>query len=61
MGKVVFDISMSLDGFIAGANARPEEGWAGLGDGGERLHDWGFNSTDPRNQKIAESWIGTGQ
>ena len=26
MGKVIFDISMSLDGFITGANARPEAG-----------------------------------
>jgi dihydrofolate reductase len=60
MGKVVFDISMSLDGFIAGANARPEAGWAGLGDGGERLHDWGFSSTDPRNREIVESWVSTG-
>jgi dihydrofolate reductase len=60
MGKVVYDISMSLDGFIAGANARPEEGWAGLGDGGERLHDWGFKSTDPRNLKVVESWGAVG-
>jgi len=60
MGKVIYDISMSLDGFIAGANARPEAGWAGLGDGGERLHDWGFNSTDPRNLKVVESWAATG-
>ncbi|HET7143330.1 MAG TPA: dihydrofolate reductase family protein [Anaerolineales bacterium] len=60
MGKVVYDISMSLDGFIAGANARPEAGWAGLGDGGERLHDWGFNSADPRNRKIIESWASAG-
>ncbi len=60
MGKVVYDISMSLDGFIAGANARPEAGWAGLGDGGERLHDWGFNSADPRNLKVIESWASTG-
>src|SRR5688572_7296613 len=60
MGKVVFDISMSLDGFIAGANARPEAGWAGLGEGGERLHDWGFNSADPRNLKVVESWGTTG-
>lgn len=60
MGKVVFDISMSLDGFIAGANARPEAGWGGLGEGGERLHDWGFKSTDPRNQKIIEGWAATG-
>jgi dihydrofolate reductase len=60
MGKVVYDISMSLDGFIAGANARAEAGWAGLGDGGERLHDWGFKSTDPRNLKITESWGSVG-
>src|SRR5215208_6066779 len=57
MGKVIYDISMSLDGFIAGANVRPEAGWAGLGDGGERLHDWGFNSADPRNRDIAEALV----
>jgi dihydrofolate reductase len=55
MGKVIFDISMSLDGFITAANARPE---AGLGDGGERLHDWGFYSADPRNREVME-WYGT--
>ena len=59
MGKVIYDISMSLDGFIAGANARPEAGWAGLGDGGERLHDWGFNSADPRNREIEETLLAT--
>ena len=58
MGKVIFDISMSLDGFITGANARPEAGWGGLGEGGERLHDWGFNSADPRNREVME-WYGT--
>ena len=57
MGKVIFDISMSLDGFITAANARPE---AGLGDGGERLHDWGFNSADPRNHDIMEWYANTG-
>jgi dihydrofolate reductase len=57
MGKVIFDISMSLDGFITGANARPE---AGLGDGGERLHEWGFNSADPRNREIMEWYATTG-
>jgi dihydrofolate reductase len=57
MGKVVFDISMSLDGFITAANARPE---AGLGDGGERLHDWGFNSADPHNREIMEWYATTG-
>jgi dihydrofolate reductase len=49
MGKVSYDISMSLDGFITAANVRPE---AGLGDGGERLHDWAFNSKDPRNREL---------
>jgi dihydrofolate reductase len=39
MGSVIYDKSMSLDGFIAGANVRLE---AGLGDDGERLHDWAF-------------------
>src|SRR5688500_16578027 len=60
MGKVIYDISMSLDGFIAGANVRPEAGWGGLGDGGERLHDWGFTSADPRNREIAEAWASGG-
>ena len=59
MGKVIYDISMSLDGFIAGVHARPEAGWAGLGEGGERLHDWGFNSADPRNREIGEALLAT--
>jgi dihydrofolate reductase len=57
MGKVVFDISMSLDGFISGANVRPE---AGLGDDGERLHDWAFDSEDERNREIVAGWASTG-
>ncbi|HKN51335.1 MAG TPA: dihydrofolate reductase family protein [Amycolatopsis sp.] len=37
MGKVVLDVSVSLDGFTAGPNVRAEEP---MGDGGERLHEW---------------------
>jgi dihydrofolate reductase len=37
MGKVVFDISTSLDGFVAGPNPSLEDP---LGQGGERLHEW---------------------
>jgi dihydrofolate reductase len=37
MGKVVVDISMSLDGFVAGPDPSMEDP---LGKGGERLHDW---------------------
>ena len=60
MGKVIFDISMSLDGSITGANPRPETGWGGLGEGGERLHDWGFNSDDPRDREILERYTTAG-
>ena len=37
MSKVVLDVSMSLDGFVAGPNVREAEP---MGDGGERLHVW---------------------
>jgi dihydrofolate reductase len=38
-------MSMSLDGFIAGPNARMGNG---LGDGGERLHEWMYSrGADP--------------
>jgi dihydrofolate reductase len=37
MGKVFVDITTSLDGFIAGPNDSPD---LGLGEGGERLHEW---------------------
>jgi dihydrofolate reductase len=37
MGKLAVDISMSLDGFVAGPNPTLERP---LGDGGEGLHEW---------------------
>ena len=37
MGKLKLDISMSLDGYVAGPNQTLEEA---LGEGGEQLHDW---------------------
>jgi dihydrofolate reductase len=40
MGKVVADITTSLDGFVAGPNDGPE---LPLGEGGERLHQWVFD------------------
>lgn len=42
MGATVLYMSVSLDGFIAGPNAGPGNG---LGDGGERLHDWVLRGT----------------
>jgi dihydrofolate reductase len=37
MGKVLVDITTSLDGFVAGRDDGPE---LPLGEGGERLHEW---------------------
>ena len=37
MSNVCFDISMSLDGYVAGPDPRED---VPLGDGGEQLHDW---------------------
>jgi dihydrofolate reductase len=39
MSATVLYMSMSLDGFIAGPNEGPANG---LGDGGDRLHEWVF-------------------
>src|SRR3954453_11119882 len=65
MSKLCFDISMSLDGYVAGPDPR-EEG--PLGDGGERLHEWvlgtrawraahGYENgeTGPDDEIVAES------
>ena len=41
MGNVVIDMSMSLDGYIAAPNDVPGQG---LGEGGMRLHNWGFDN-----------------
>ena len=40
MGKVVFNMTVSLDGFVAGPNDGPDNG---LGDGGDRLFEWYFS------------------
>jgi dihydrofolate reductase len=37
MGKVRFEISISLDGYVAGPNQSEEHP---LGEGGEELHEW---------------------
>ena len=39
MGKLILDISISLDGFVAGPNPTLEEP---LGEGGGWLHEWAF-------------------
>ncbi|MFJ5955588.1 dihydrofolate reductase family protein [Paenarthrobacter sp. NPDC092416] len=43
MSRVTCDLTISLDGFVAGPNQRAEEP---LGDGGERLHRWMFEEPE---------------
>ena len=47
MSKTVLYMSMSVDGFIAGPNVAPGNG---LGDGGERLHQWFLPDGDPEQR-----------
>jgi dihydrofolate reductase len=55
MGSVTSDISVSLDGFIAG----PGDGVDNpLGDGGERLHEWAFGD-DPRDREVLAGGAGS--
>jgi dihydrofolate reductase len=43
MGKVIFDITASLDGFVAGPNDSPA---LPMGEGGLRLFDWYFSESE---------------
>jgi dihydrofolate reductase len=44
---VIFDISMSLDGYLTAAERRPDQP---LGEGGEILHAWAMGD-DPANEE----------
>jgi dihydrofolate reductase len=48
MGLVEADISISLDGLVAGPNVHD----GNLGEGGEVLHDWAFK--DPEHQRLLD-------
>jgi dihydrofolate reductase len=64
MSATVLYMSVSLDGFIAGPNERPDNG---LGDGGMRLHEW-FGDMDFEamrrsgsvNGQIVDEFLSTG-
>jgi dihydrofolate reductase len=47
VSKVRTDITMSLDGFVAGPNRTLEQP---LGEGGERLHEWAFAAVSWRER-----------
>jgi dihydrofolate reductase len=44
MAAAIAEISISLDGLVTGLNPDPDHG---LGDGGEALHYWAFDRSDP--------------
>jgi hypothetical protein len=50
--KLIFGISMSLDGFVTASNIRPEEP---MGDGGQRLHEWVFSEHERNRKLLAEA------
>jgi dihydrofolate reductase len=67
---VYADMSMSLDGYIAGPNDGPDNG---LGDGGDRLHEWLYGlaswrdphgmeggETTPDDEVFKETWARAG-
>jgi dihydrofolate reductase len=57
MTKVIFDISMSLDGFVKASNATSEQP---LGEGSERLHEWGFGKDERNREVLADGVEGSG-
>jgi dihydrofolate reductase len=54
MSATVLDMSMSLDGFIAGPNETRENG---LGDGGSRLHEWFFAGVAPGHRAASPGGV----
>lgn len=54
MGKVILDITMSLDGYVAGPNiteANP------MGDGGQRLHEWLFGAKTEEAAALLDDFV----
>jgi dihydrofolate reductase len=53
VGTVIFDTSMSLDGYMTAAHQTPEEP---MGDGGLRLMEWVLGG-DERNVELLAGWV----
>jgi dihydrofolate reductase len=51
MGKVTCDITMSVDGYVAGPNQRED---VPLGEGGESLHRWQFEQLEANAEERAQ-------
>ncbi|GAA4426211.1 dihydrofolate reductase family protein [Georgenia halophila] len=57
MSKVIYDISMSLDGFITAAGQTAAEP---LGVGGDQLHEWAFGGSDTDRSFLNDGAAGCG-
>ena len=57
MSATVLYMSMSLDGFIAGPNETIDNG---LGDGGNRLHEWALTDPQGINRQVVDEFMSTG-
>jgi dihydrofolate reductase len=57
MGKVMAQMSMSVDGFISGPNPSQDNP---LGTNGERLHDWIFDNPNQENSQAIDLKQNTG-
>jgi len=54
MGKIIIDISMSVDGFIAGQNMSAK---LPMGDSGLELHNWLFHSKTATDEKVIQETV----
>lgn len=53
MSKVIFDMSVSLDGYTTGANPSLDQP---MGAGGERLHGWAFGGDEADRAELDKAW-----
>jgi hypothetical protein len=51
MGKLIYDMSMSLDGFVTASNRTPEEP---MGDGGLRMVEWEVRQRRQRGRRALD-------
>jgi dihydrofolate reductase len=51
MGKVIAEITMSLDGYVAGAGISSKQP---MGTNGEKLHEWLFNKATEEDKQWAD-------
>ncbi len=56
MSKVIARMTMSLDGFVTGPNVSETHP---MGEGGEGLHDWQFESPSDIDKEIAQTAFAT--